>query len=125
MKAQRGISALGLLFLLIVGGFVFLCLLKIGPLYYNNYKLDKVFQRIGTEGIPIESQTAAEIRNRLSSQFSVDGIRNISPRDIEIERRNGEATLYFEYEDRVNLFGNLDVIVQFENRFTTADEEDN
>lgn len=125
MRAQRGISALGLLCLLIVSGFVFLCLLKIGPLYYNNYKLDNVFKRIGTEGIPIESQTAAEIRSRISNQFTVDGIRDINPRDIEIERRNGEATLYFEYEDRVNLLGNLDVIVKFENRFTTADKEDN
>ena len=121
MRAQRGISALGLLSILIVGGFVFLCALKIGPLYYNNYKLDAIFKRVGTQGSSIESQTNGEVRSRLRSQFTVDRIEGISPNDIEIERDDGEVILFFAYEDRTNLFGNLDVVVKFENRFSTAD----
>lgn len=121
MKAQKGISAMGLLAILIAGGFVVLCLLKIGPLYYNNYKLDGIFERVGTEGVPIESQTVPEIRSRISAQFSVDGIRDIKPDAIKIERDDGVVTLSYVHEDRVNLFGNLDVIVNFENYFSTAD----
>lgn len=123
MGKQKGISALGLLFLLILGGFIVLCLLKIGPLYYDNYKMDAIFTRIGTEGVPIEGQTSDQIRNRFQAQFSVDGIRDVRPRDIEIKRERGEVTLIYQHEDRVNLFGNLDVIVSFENRYSTADEE--
>lgn len=122
MKEQRGLSALGLLCLLILGGFVVLCLFKIGPLYYNNHKLNTIFDRVGTEGIPLENQTNAQIRSRISAQFSVDGVRDVDVKDIQIERQNGEVTLLYPHEDRATLFGNLDVIAVFENRFSTADE---
>ena len=123
MRAQRGMSGLTVIFLLVVGGFILLCLFKAIPLYYNNYKLDSLFSRIGNEGTPIETQTTNEIRGRFSRQFQVEGINDVDVSDIEITRQNGEVTLSYIHEDRVNIFNNLDVVVSFENWFSTAEED--
>ena len=123
MRAQRGMSGLTVIFLLVVGGFILLCLFKVIPLYYNNYKLDSLFSRIGNEGTPIETQTTNEIRGRFSRQFQVEGINDVDVSDIEITRQNGEVTLSYIHEDRVNIFNNLDVVVSFENWFSTAEED--
>lgn len=123
MRAQRGMSGLTVIFLLVVGGFILLCLFKVLPLYYNNYKLDSLFSRIGNEGTPIETQTTNEIRGRFSRQFQVEGINDVEVSDIEITRQNGEVTLSYIHEDRVNIFNNLDVVVSFENWFSTAEED--
>lgn len=123
MRAQRGMSGLTVIFLLVVGGFILLCLFKVLPLYYNNYKLDSLFSRIGNEGTPIETQTTNEIRGRFSRQFQVEGINDVDVSDIEITRQNGEVTLSYIHEDRVNIFNNLDVVVSFENWFSTAEED--
>ena len=123
MRAQRGMSGLTVIFLLVVGGFILLCLFKVLPLYYNNYKLDSLFSRIGNEGTPIETQTTNEIRGRFSKQFQVEGINDVEVSDIEITRQNGEVTLSYIHEDRVNIFNNLDVVVSFENWFSTAEED--
>lgn len=120
-KKQLGMSFTGILFMLIIGGFFVLCLLKVGPLYYNNYKMDQIFLRMLDTAEPLESQTAAEIRKRLSAQFSVDGIRDIKADDIEIKREDGDVSLRYEHEDRVSLFANIDVIAKFENFISTAD----
>ena len=123
MKSQQGLSAFGLLFLLIIGGFIALCGLKIAPLYYDNYKMDQIFVRVGTEGSPIQNLTVLEIRSRLSRQFGVDGVRDVSPNEIDITRRDGTVTLSLERERRVALFGNLDVVVSFENYYSTANDD--
>lgn len=123
MRTQRGMSGLTVIFLLVVGGFILLCLFKVIPLYYNNYKLDSLFSRIGNEGTPIETQTTNEIRGRFSRQFQVEGINDVEVSDIEITRQNGEVTLSYIHEDRVNIFNNLDVVVSFENWFSTAEED--
>lgn len=123
MRTQRGMSGLTVIFLLVVGGFILLCLFKVIPLYYNNYKLDSLFSRIGNEGTPIETQTTNEIRGRFSRQFQVEGINDVDASDIEITRQNGEVTLSYIHEDRVNIFNNLDVVVSFENWFSTAEED--
>ncbi len=123
MRTQRGMSGLTVIFLLVVGGFILLCLFKVIPLYYNNYKLDSLFSRIGNEGTPIETQTTNEIRGRFSRQFQVEGINDVDVSDIEITRQNGEVTLSYIHEDRVNIFNNLDVVVSFENWFSTAEED--
>ena len=123
MRTQRGMSGLTVIFLLVVGGFILLCLFKVLPLYYNNYKLDSLFSRIGNEGTPIETQTTNEIRGRFSRQFQVEGINDVDVSDIEITRQNGEVTLSYIHEDRVNIFNNLDVVVSFENWFSTAEED--
>lgn len=123
MRTQRGMSGLTVIFLLVVGGFILLCLFKVIPLYYNNYKLDSLFSRIGNEGTPIETQTTNEIRGRFSRQFQVEGINDVDVSDIDITRQNGEVTLSYIHEDRVNIFNNLDVVVSFENWFSTAEED--
>ena len=123
MRTQKGMSGLTVIFLLVVGGFILLCLFKVIPLYYNNYKLDSLFSRIGNEGTPIETQTTNEIRGRFSKQFQVEGINDVEVSDIEITRQNGEVTLSYIHEDRVNIFNNLDVVVSFENWLSTAEED--
>ena len=123
MRTQRGMSGLTVIFLLVVGGFILLCLFKVIPLYYNNYKLDSLFSRIGNEGTPIETQTTNEIRGRFSRQFQVEGINDVDVSDIDITRQNGEVTLSYIHEDRVNIFNNLDVVVSFENWLSTAEED--
>ena len=121
MKNQMGISAIGLLFLLCVGGFFVICLMKVGPLYYDDYKMQSILDRVGNEGIPLQDQSIPQIRRNISNQFTVDGIRDLDINDIKIEKDGDTVTLSLSREARVNLFGSLDVVLSSENYFSTAD----
>ena len=59
----------------------------------------------------------------IRDRFQVEGINDVDVSDIEITRQNGEVTLSYIHEDRVNIFNNLDVVVSFENWFSTAEED--
>ena len=115
---QRGLSALGILVILAVGGFFLTIATKVGPLYLDNSFVNAALQSLASE--PIHKMSDAKIRRRLQDSFTINNIRDVYAKDTVIERRKTATTVSLDYERRVNLIANVDVVVVFKNSYDTS-----
>lgn len=121
MNGQKGLSTLGMLLTLLIGGFVLTCALKIGPLYLDDYFVGAALKSL--DGERIETMDSGSIRRSLDRYFMVNNVRDVSARDATVSRERDRVTVALDYERRVNLIGNLDVVVVFTNRFDSSSSQ--
>ena len=116
---QKGMSSLTLLVIMLAGAFVLLAVFRVGPLYLDNYFINSSINALQDEDISRMSDT--QIRKALDRYFLINGVRDRSAKEAEIERRKDGIAVKLDYEKRIDFLGNLDVVVTFENHFDTAD----
>ncbi len=122
IRKERGISSIGLLVVVALGAFFLLCGLKLIPLYLDSWFVQGSLNKMRDEDLT--SMTNRQIRSKIDSHFSIDGVRDISVRDIKIVRDKGRVTLNLDYEKRINFLGNLDVVVAFSNTIDSSGDAD-
>ncbi len=114
-RLQRGFSKLGLLMLLIVLVSGLTVGLKILPVY-----LDHNFVRGAAEDLIANgraaSLTQAEVREEIAGALRVNNVRDFNLNSITLQRENANPVLVIDYERRVPLVGNIDVIISFDDR---------
>ncbi len=121
IKKQRGMSVTALFLILAVVGMFSLVAIKIIPIYMENGQIVSAMSRL-VEKSRQDEMSVAEVRKSLRSRFSIENIKVIDEDYVDIEiQPNGDLLLYVEYEDRTNLFGNVDLIVSFEEEIGAAD----
>lgn len=112
-------SSISLLMVLSACAFVLLIVFKIGPLYIDNYFVKASVDSL--QEIDVAGVSDREVRSALSRYFMVNGVRDISVNAAKIERDTKHAVVKLDYEKRIVFFGNVDVVVRFENHFDTLD----
>ncbi|OUS11788.1 hypothetical protein A9Q89_07640 [Gammaproteobacteria bacterium 53_120_T64] len=115
---QRGLSALGVLLVLTIGGFFLTIATTIGPLYLDNSFVNAAIQSLASE--PIHKLSDSKIRRRLQDSFTINNIRDVNAKDTVIERKKTATTVSLDYERRVHLLANVDVVVVFKNTYDTS-----
>ncbi len=113
---QRGMSSIVFLIVAGAGALALVCALKILPLYIENWSIDSILDGVAEEYLASkESSTSKSLRSSIAKRFNINQINGISSKDIEIERTKSHYLVSANYERRVALFGNIDVVVKFEN----------
>lgn len=112
-------SSLGLLVLLAALGFMLLVLFRVGPLYLDNYFVGAALTSMGEESV--NELSDGEVRRKLRDYFSINNIYDIDVRTAIIERSTSGTVIKVDYEKRVGLLGNIDVVVTFTNHLNSAD----
>lgn len=115
---QQGLSALGLLIILAIGGFFLTIATRVGPLFLDNSFVNAALQSLENESV--HTLTDRQIRRKLSDYFTVNNVRDVSVKDLVIERKKTATTVRLDYERRINFLANVDVVVVFENVYDTS-----
>jgi len=115
---QKGLSSIGFVLILGIAAFFLLILFKIGPLYLDNSFVSAALNKMGDENI--SKLTNYQIRDTLAKHFKINSIRDVSVRQLKIERTSEKVVLKMDYEKRINLIGNLDVVTSFENHYDSS-----
>lgn len=120
MKAglQRGMSSLGLLGVLAVGGFGLLIGFKVGPLYLDNYFVSSALDLL--EEVKVHEMTDHAIKRKLASAFIVNNVRDIDMKDVKVIREKTRTLVTVNYEKRIEFLGNVDVVVKFDNVYDSS-----
>lgn len=109
---QRGVSKLGLLILgLFVAAFLTVGL-KVGPLYMDFNVLKSTADEMVADG-SLQRLTVDEIRLGFANALRLNAIYDFNLNDIEIYRGGGRTIITIDYERRVPLVANLDIIAAF------------
>ena len=110
---QRGVSKLGLITLLLLLTVFFTLGLKVGPMYVDHNLITGICQELIDNG-EAASMNTQDIRNRVASSLRINNVRGFELSAISKRMENDAPIITINYERRVELIGNLDVVARFD-----------
>lgn len=120
IKQQRGMSTLGMAFLLLVGVAVVYTAFKVVPVYVENRYISASLKSLGDAVDDWQSISKSDIRDRLFKFYNVNNIESKGSRNIDIERRSSRTLVTVAYEERVDFVHNIDLVFTFENQLDSS-----
>ena len=97
---QRGISFIGLVFVLGVLAMTGVVLAQVFPTYLEFTSVTKAVNKAAAEGA-----TVADVRTIFDKSAAVDDIKTISGRDLEVSKEADKVVVSFDYKKEIHLFG--------------------
>lgn len=121
IKRQRGLGMLQWALVIAVAGFFLLFAFKVVPLYAENRYVESALRSLETGGEKIEQMTDAEIKKKLGNFYMINNVRSEGPtKNIKIDRRSEDLLITIDYETRVPLFYNIDLVLSFQNHLDSS-----
>ena len=111
-RRQKGMSAIGILIILILVVFAALIGMRVTPAYIEYFAIKKAIASMSQSG-ELQSGTVADVRKAFERHQAIDDFTAIGPQDLEITKNGGELEISFAYEKRVPLFYNLSLLIEF------------
>ena len=112
----QGMSSIMLLLAVAMGAIALISALKLMPLYVENWGVKNVLDGIAEEYATDKTFVGKkQIRSRLARRFNINQVKGLSYKDVKIERIDENYVVTADYETRVELVGNIDVVLKFEN----------
>jgi len=105
---QRGLSLVSLIFV----GVVVILLLTIGmkvvPALAEYLAVERAVQKVGSEG-----QTVRDIRNAFDRYATIDDIKSISGKDLDITKDAEHIVVSYSYSYSVPVLDNVRIVIDF------------
>lgn len=111
MKYQKGVSLTGLIFWLIIGGFVALLALKVFPSVMEYFSISKAAKATAAEASA--TATVPEIRKAFGKRQEIDYFKSVNPEDLEITKDNGKVVISFSYQTKIPLVYNVSLVIDY------------
>jgi Domain of unknown function (DUF4845) len=110
---QRGMSAIGLLFVLMIIGFLATCAIKLLPHYIDSWTLNSFISK-SIEDSEYQGMSIREIRSKISKYMDVNRLESIKAKELKISKKKGVTLIDAGYEKRVPFMFNIDVVIKFD-----------
>jgi hypothetical protein len=113
---QRGLSMIGWLAVLVLIAAGISLTLKLLPHYIDFRTMQSVLRGLPANEVHTMSRPA--LFESIDRRFTINNLREFKIRDIiEVERSRDATVLVVNYERREHLFFNIDVVINFNDRF--------
>jgi len=112
MKKQKGMTAIGWLFVIMIVGMFFIVLIRIFPMYKGSFDVSTSLESLTTDP-KAQGKPAIVIRKLLMKRLDINMVREVSAQDITISRSREGITVEVDYEVRKPLFGNLYLLMAY------------
>jgi hypothetical protein len=122
INSQRGATLTTTIIAIFIGGFFLTLVFKLGPHYLDNRIVAGALEQVGQSGL--KGQSSTDIRRKIGDFFTINNIRDISASKVQIKRSSEGVVLSLDYEKRVELFANVDVVLKFSDQFNSAEQTD-
>ncbi len=103
---QKGLSAFGILMLLVVVAIIALTAVKIVPIYIENFAVKSVLKSIQNDQ-RIDPKSKAAIWESLNKRLYINEVRLIKREHVSMSRKKGKTTVIIDYESRRPYLGPL------------------
>lgn len=85
--------------------------MKVGPAYSEFATAKKTIISVAaSEG---RSGSVADVRKAFERRASVDNISVVTPGDLEISKEGGDLVISFSYSQKIPLFANVSLLIDF------------
>jgi hypothetical protein len=117
MRKQRGVTAIGWIFLLVPLALVIYAGIRVGPVYYEYFKLLKAIESTATELKTEETLTPQTIRKALQRRFDASYVDSLAS-ELEVAKVENGWQVTAAYDEEVPMFGNLLLLLRFDKSVT-------
>ena len=112
--SQKGMTYLGMLILMVVIAFAAIIVIKVVPLYLEHYKVESSLNSLAQDPkVQAAGMPSREIVDFLHKRLMVNDVEHVTTDDISVTKEGGKTVVAVDYEARVSLFMNLDVVARF------------
>jgi Domain of unknown function (DUF4845) len=120
LKKQRGLSSWGWLLTITAVGFVLTCSFKMGPVYLDNSFVVGALKSLADSESDLKQLSNGVIRSKLNKMFAINNIRGDVTKQVKVVREKNRVLVNIDYETRVKLFYNVDVVMTFNNQLDSS-----
>ena len=111
-RSQRGVTAIGWLFLLAPVAVLVYTTIRLVPIYLNYMRVAHALSQLADESKGGTS-TRAALSLSLQRRFDVEIIEHPDPSEVDIHREGDHWVVIADYENLVPMFGNVSLLVKF------------
>ena len=112
VKNQAGITAIGLILILIPIGLAVYIVLKVAPAYIEALSVGDVVNSLKKE-LDLKEKSREEIYTMIKKRLDVNNISRVDKDDIKIQKTVNDVKVAIDYEARVPLFWNIALALSF------------
>ncbi len=112
---QKGVTAIGWLFLLTPLAIVIYAGIRLTPVYLNYMKVAKAMDQVGTE-LKAGGVNPQSIRATIDKHFEIDMVDYPTTKDMKITKDGTAWVVESQYDDDAPLFANLSLHVTFDKK---------
>ncbi|MCP4411438.1 MAG: DUF4845 domain-containing protein [Gammaproteobacteria bacterium] len=119
-KRQQGLTAGGWLLVLALIGFFALLVLRLFPIYSNNFKIKGIVETLEEEQ-DIFRMPRKDMLRIIDKRININFAKGFKPEHLVIKQlKSGNKEIHITYEDRRPILGNMDVVAKFDNYFVVT-----
>ena len=112
---QKGVTAIGWLFLLTPVAIVVYAGIRAAPVYLNYMKVVKAMDQAGNE-LKAGGVNPTSIKNTIDKHFEIDMVDYPTTKDMKITRDGGTWVVESQYDDDAPLFANVSLHFLFDKK---------
>jgi hypothetical protein len=116
-RHQRGMTFIGLLFVMAMAGFLIYAGIRITPLYLNYMKVSRSMEATAAD-FKGDSVDQAALRRTLEKHWQIEDIDSVDPKDVEISKDDRGTVLHVAYDDTSPYMANLSLTMHFDKTVT-------
>ena len=109
---QQGFGFWELLVILALIAFFATIVLRLYPVYYEYFSVASIMNRLDKEDFGPDTNKS-DIVKRLSATMQIDNVKRVKLDDFEIKKTKTGFSVMLDYEDRVEMIGNIDAVAKF------------
>jgi hypothetical protein len=112
-RKQRGATFLGMVIIAAILGCAVYAGIRLIPLYFEYMAIARAMEQTAKEekGSPTSPQ---EIRNALDRRWTIEDIKSIDPKDIEVKKNGNGYTMHAVYRAEAPFVANVSLVVDFD-----------
>jgi Tfp pilus assembly protein PilE len=115
MQQQHGLTMISWVFVLAIVAFCGMFAFAVVPMYAENMYVEKALKSLAEPNNNLAEMSNAEINKRLQNFYMVNNVRSEGAQKIVIDRKSTDLLIRIDYENRINLFYNIDIVTSFQN----------
>ena len=116
VKKQAGLTAIGLILILIPVGLAVYIILRVAPAYIEALSVGDVVNSLKKE-LDLKEKSRDEISKIIQKRlYEINNVSSVDRDDIKIQKTVNDVTVTIDYEARVPLFGNAALALAFHKR---------
>ena len=108
---QCGATMLGMLTITAILGLALYSVIRLWPLYFENYSITRSMEQVGKEGV---GSDIPQLRSALQRHFDIEDVKSIDVKDIEIKKTSSGFQMHAAYEGRTSFVANIFWVVEFD-----------
>jgi hypothetical protein len=112
VKNQRGLTAIGLILILIPVGLAVYIVLRVAPVYIEALSVGDAINSLKKE-LDVKEKSRDEIYTMIKKRLEVNNINSVEKDDVKIQKTVNDVTVTIDYEARVPLFSNIALAFTF------------